>query len=626
MVKASADSLLAVINDILDFSKIEARKLQLEAIEFSLRDSVGDTLKALALRAEEKDLELACHIDPDVPDALVGDPGRLRQVVVNLVGNALKFTDRGEVLVNVSRLEEDRNRPPEPRTSVRLQFSVADTGIGISPQKQKLIFEAFAQVDSSTTRRYGGTGLGLTISSHLVSMMGGHLWVESAEGEGSTFHFTARFGLAQSAASRPAARPVALDNLAVLVVDDNATNRRILQELLGNWRMRPSVVNGGRAALAALEEAADAGQPIPLVLLDAHMPEMDGFAVARAIRRHPELAGTAVVMLTSAGQPEDVVHCRELGIDAYLMKPLKQSELFAVILGALADRQEDDRVTRWQGDRVSADRRVPLPPPAPLRILLVEDNEVNQKLAVRLLQKQGHAVTVTGTGIEALDKLGINNSGEFGSAAVPLDLVLMDVQMPEMDGFETTARIRQAEQGTGRRLPILAMTAHAMKGDRERCLEAGMDGYISKPIQPQELFEGIARLATAGGRGMNLPGKRAGDAPAQEVMDRAEALARVGGDLKLLRELAQVFLDSTPAQLAELHAALGRRDVQAVRCAAHALKGSVGTFGARIALEAAGRVEALARSGDLAGAEGACPALEEALAALQPAIAALAGS
>jgi PAS domain S-box-containing protein len=620
MVKASADSLLAVINDILDFSKIEARKLQLEAIDFSLRDSLGDTLKALALRAEEKGLELACRIDADVPDVLVGDPGRLRQVVVNLVGNALKFTDHGEVVVQVSRMEEDKNRLPDPRSSVRLQFSVSDTGIGISPQKQGLIFEAFAQVDTSTTRRYGGTGLGLAISAHLVSMMGGHIWVESAEGAGSTFHFTARFGVVPGAAPRTAPRPVVLDDVAVLVVDDNATNRRILQELLGNWRLRPSVVEGGRAALAALAKAAAAGEPIPLVLLDAHMPEMDGFAVARAIRLHPELAGTAVVMLTSAGQPEDVVQGRELGIDAYLMKPLKQSELQAAILAALADRRHADagagQLPINQGAPGSERGSDALSSRPPLRILLVEDNEVNQKLAVRLLEKQGHFVTVAGTGREALEKL---------QPAVPFDLVLMDVQMPEMDGFETTAHIRRAEAGTGRRLPILAMTAHAMKGDRERCLEAGMDGYIAKPIQPQELLEAIARLVPPGGRGPNPPGK-SGDGAAPEVMDRAEALARVGGDPVLLRELALVFVDAAGQQLDDLRAALARGDAQGVRCAAHALKGSVGTFGARPAFEAAARVERLARSGDLAEAGRACAALEEALASLRPAVAALAAS
>jgi two-component system sensor histidine kinase/response regulator len=645
MVKASADSLLAVINDILDFSKIEARKLQLEAIEFSLRDSLGDTLKALALRAGEKGLELACHIDAGVPDTLVGDPGRLRQVVVNLVGNALKFTDAGEVVVQVKGLQGQQGRQGQQDVGpcgplgpfVDLHFSVSDTGIGISPEKQDLIFEAFAQVDSSTTRRYGGTGLGLTISAHLVAMMGGHIWVESAEGEGSTFHFTARFGVTQGSATRPAPRPVALDDLAVLVVDDNATNRRILQELLGNWRMRPSVVDGGRAALAALESAAAAGAPIPLVLLDAHMPEMDGFTVARTIRRHPGLARTAVVMLTSAGQPEDVVHCRELGIDAYLMKPLKQSELFAVILQALAERQEGNKAAQNRPlapAGLASDRLVPLSPSRPLRVLLVEDNEVNQRLAVRLLEKQGHFVTVAGTGREALAALSIEDRGseiedrERQEAPVlprssildprssPFDLVLMDVQMPEMDGFETTARIRQAESGTGRRLPILAMTAHAMKGDRERCLAAGMDGYIAKPIQPQELFEAIAHVVSLGGS--------AGAAPA--VMDRAEALARVGGDTKLLRELAQVFLEAAGPQLADVRTALERRDMQAVRCAAHALKGSLGTFAARPAFEAAARVERLARAGDLAGAERALPALEEALATLQPVIAALAAS
>ncbi len=511
MVKASADSLLAVINDILDFSRIEARKLHLEAVDFPLRDTLGDMLKALAMRAEEKDLELACHIAPDVPDALVGDPTRLRQVIVNLVGNALKFTERGEVVVNVGMMNDERGTmnergAKEDSSSVHhssfiiLHFEVRDTGIGIPAEKRRLIFEAFAQADASTTRKYGGTGLGLAICSQLVPMMGGRIWVESEVGRGSTFHFTARFGRAKGPVTRPpAAQPAELRGLRALVVDDNATNRRILEEVLRNWGLKALAVDGGTAALAALGQAAAAGEPFSLVLLDAHMPEMDGFDLAGRIRQGPAKDRAAIIMLTSAGRPEDVARCRELGIDAYLMKPVKQSELFDALLAVLG--QSLRHAAAPDGPRIpdSAPRR--------LRVLLAEDNSVNQKLAVRLLEKQGHTVVVAADGQEALTALGRQT----------FDLVLMDVSMPGMDGFEAAGRIRREEQGSGRHVPILAMTAHAMKGDRERCLESGMDGYLPKPIQPRELYEAIDALTPPAATAAPL--RQAADLP--EVADRA---------------------------------------------------------------------------------------------------------
>jgi PAS domain S-box-containing protein len=622
MVKASADALLAVINDILDFSKIEAKKLELDAVALSLRDALADALKGLAVRAQEKGLELAYHVPPDVPDDVVGDPVRLRQVIVNLVGNAIKFTERGEVVISVrqetTEHTEKRQEDKEPqaakggdssgpsgvRSVVCLHFEVRDTGIGIAPDKQGLIFQAFAQADTSTTRKYGGTGLGLTISSHLISLMGGRIWVESAVGEGSTFHFTGRFGLAAEPAARPAA-PVPLDGLPVLVVDDNATNRRILHDLLSNWRMRPTQAGGGEAALAALKQAAAAGEPFPLVLLDAHMPGMDGFALADLIQHSPDLSGATMVILTSAGLPGDVAHCRELGIAASVMKPFKQSELLDAILTAL------------NPPAGGAHRRAPsdgLPARAvgrSLRILLAEDNEVNQKLAMRLLEKQGHAVAVAANGREALAAL----------TTGPFDVVLMDVQMPEMDGFEATALIRRAEEGTGQHVPIVAMTAHAMKGDRERCLAAGMDAYISKPIQPGELIGAIDSLIA--------PADRAGPPTSStpgppETLDRAELLDRVGGDVKLLRELVGVFLDSWPGQVSELRAALERGDGPTLARVAHTLKGTVGTLGARAAYAAAQRLEAVLRDGRLVEARAACDVLEEALLHLRPALAALA--
>jgi signal transduction histidine kinase/CheY-like chemotaxis protein len=612
MVKSSAEGLLALLNDILDFSKIEARKLQLEAVAFDLRDTLGDTLKALALRAQQKGLELACHVAPDVPDALVGDPGRLRQVVVNLAGNAIKFTDAGEVVVEVlakaqrtpreeKQIEKEDSNPSLPfaslaplREPLLLHFQVRDTGIGIPPDKQARVFEAFTQADTSTTRRYGGTGLGLTISAQLVEMMGGRIWLESTVGVGTTFHFTARFGLAGDAATRPAtARPITLQGLPVLVVDDNATNRRILQEVLTGWGMRPVVVENGLAALAALERAAAAGEPLPLALLDSQMPDLDGFGLAARIRQDPHLTACTLVMLTSAGLPEDVARCQELGINAYLMKPIKQSDLLATVLTALGSTLR--RPEPESGPRPPVGGRR-------LRVLLAEDNLVNQKLAVRLLERQGHHVTVAGTGREALAALGRET----------FDVVLMDVQMPEMDGLEATAAIRRQEAGTDRHQPIVAMTAHAMKGDRENCLAAGMDAYISKPIQPQELYATIARV---------VPDAAAPDM--QEQLNLGQALDRVGGDRELLREIAGVFLDSYPGQLAELRDAVARRDSRAVQRAAHGLKGAVGNFGARAAAAAAERLELMGRAQDLAGAEAALGELSEALTRLGPALAAL---
>ena len=603
MAKASADSLLSVINDILDFSKIEARRLRLEAIDFNLRDHLGDTLKALALRASTKGLELACRIAADVPDALIGDPVRLRQIVVNLVGNAIKFTERGEVVVEVTNAVQ-HNGPPTSIASLLL--TVRDTGIGIPMEKQRLIFEPFVQADSSTTRRYGGTGLGLAIAAHLVEMMGGQLSVTSGTA-GSVFQFTAAFRLGRGQTQRPAYPAVVLDDLSVLVVDDNATNRRILQELLSNWRMRPTTVASGQAGLEALRQAAAAGAPFALVLLDAHMPEMDGFMMARAIRADRQLVDAVLVMLTSAGWPEDITHCRELGLDAYLMKPLKQSELYNVITAAL-------RRSTAGGEPAPA-----LLSPAPARsvgrILLAEDNEVNQTLALRLLQKQGHTVVVATNGVEAVAAL----------EREPFDLVLMDVQMPEMDGFEATAHIRRAEEGTGRHLPILAMTAHAMKGDRERCLLAGMDGYISKPIQPQELFQAIDRALSPEAEIVSAATAATSPRPPapEEPLDTAELMRRVGGDVALMKELVGVYLDTCPARLAELREAVARRDARAVQRAAHTLKGMVGQLGASAAYEAALRLETLGRARELSETETACAALEMALERVRPAIARL---
>lgn len=474
MVKASADSLLQVINDILDFSKIEAGKLELFPVPFELRDALGDALKTLSVRAHQKRLELAFHVPADVPDLLIGDPGRLRQVIVNLVGNAIKFTEDGEVVVRVGVASPARSG------TAQLQFEVSDTGIGIPPDKLRTIFDPFVQADGSTTRKYGGTGLGLAISSRLVEMMQGKIGVESEVGKGSRFSFTASFAL-QDTARRPTLPRELLtcEGMRVLVVDDNATNRRILEEVLANWRMRPTSVDSGRAALAELQHAVERGEPFPLVLLDAMMPQMDGFSLAHEIRARPELTKSVLMMLSSAGRVEDAERCRQLGVNRYLIKPIKHSQLLDAILSALPDVGCPEP----SPPATVATEPTPLPS-SPLRVLVAEDNVVNQRLILRVLEKRGYLVAVTGNGREALARL----------EREPFDLLLMDVQMPELDGFETTALIRSQEKTTGKHLPIIAMTAHAMKGDRERCLNAGMDGYISKPVQMKELMDVVGQL------------------------------------------------------------------------------------------------------------------------------------
>jgi two-component system, sensor histidine kinase and response regulator len=468
MIKASADSLLTIINDILDFSKIEAGKLNLDAIEFDLRDSLEETMRMFAVRAQEKGLELVCDVRPDVPQVVRGDPTRLRQIVVNLVGNAIKFTERGEVVLRVelNALDQGNNE---------LHFAIRDTGIGISPEKQKLVFEAFAQGDSSSARKYGGTGLGLTISSRLVEMMRGRIWVESKLGQGSTFHFTTCLGVVNRVTTLALAEPVRLTDLPVLVVDDNASNRRFLEEVLTRWGMRPTLVESGKEALESLRRSGDSGQPFPIVLSDAQMPGMDGFKLADLIRQNSQTSGTPIVMLASGGQPGDAARCRESGISAYLAKPVRQAELREAISQVLSPESRQNKTTLVTRHSLREGKA------AALRILLAEDNVVNQTLAKRLLEKHGHTVVVTGSGREAL-------------AAVEqesFDLVLMDVHMPDMDGLEATSAIREKERVTRTHLPIIAMTACAMKGDRDRCLQAGMDGYVSKPIHAQELLEAI---------------------------------------------------------------------------------------------------------------------------------------
>ena len=472
MATASANGLLVVINDILDFSKIEAGKLHFEHIDFELREMVAEALRSLAIRAHQKGLELTYDVAPDIPRFLVGDPARLSQVLLNLVGNAIKFTEQGEVSLCVDRLDV----PTDSDRAAQLRFSVSDTGIGIDSEKQKLIFDAFAQADSSTTRRYGGTGLGLAISSRLVQLMGGELRVQSEMGRGSTFHFSAQFPLGIAASAEIAVAKEQLRGMRVLVVDDNPTNRCILERLLASWDMLPVAVDGAKGALEFINRSAAAGDPFPLVLTDCRMPDMDGFQMVDEIRKNKALSTPSIMMLTSDDYHESAARCREMGISKYLIKPVKQSELLAALCGLVQSSSLR---------QLAAELQLRDQPSGPsLQILLAEDNLVNQKVAARMIEKMGHRVVIACNGREALHRL----------QELAFDLVLMDVQMPEMDGPSAVAAIRESERGSDRHLPIIALTAHAMTGDRQLCLDAGMDDYLPKPIDFKQLKQVVGRV------------------------------------------------------------------------------------------------------------------------------------
>jgi two-component system, sensor histidine kinase and response regulator len=570
MVKTSADSLLGLINDILDFSKIEAGKLELDCTTFDLRESLEETVKTFGARAGEKGLELVCDVGSDLPMAVVGDPVRLRQVFVNLLGNAIKFTDRGEIVLQAGVQQIENN-------SVELHFVIRDTGIGIAKEKQELIFEAFAQADGSSTRKYGGTGLGLTICSRLVSLMGGRIWLDSEPGQGSTFHFTAKLALPSVAAQkREASGNIDLAGLTVLIVDDNLTNRRILEGTLLQWGMKPKSVASGWAALAELKREKEAGNPTPLVLLDAQMPQLDGFATAAKIKEDPDLPTATIMMLTSGGQRGDADRCRQLNISAYLTKPVRQWELREAILRVLGLRQRTEPAKLVTRHSLQEAQKC-------LNILVAEDNAINRELAVRILSKRGHKTTVVTNGKMALEIL----------ETTSFDLILMDLQMPEMDGCEATAAIRLKEATTGAHIRIIAMTAHAMKGDRELCLAAGMDGYISKPIRAEELLKLTESFGEHSG-----PIDSTGEEEFR-VFDRKLALERIEGNESLFVDLAMMYCEESPKMLSAIQDALSRCDADGVRRAAHSLKGSVAVFAAQNAFDAALKLEMRGRAGEL---------------------------
>ncbi len=643
MVKMSADSLLDVINDILDFSKIEARKLELEEIDFDLRNTLENATDTLALRANEKGLELTCHIKPDVPTALMGDPARLRQVIVNLAGNSIKFTEKGEVVIQV---EVEK----ETVASAKLHFMISDTGIGIPPDKIESVFNSFEQADGSTTRKYGGTGLGLSISRQLVEMMGGNIWVESPgdcilkiencrlknekseiqnnrqspslnnqysilnsqskAGSGSTFHFTVRFGLSRSKEIKtlPSGR-FDLSDVPVLIADDNFTNRIVLQEMTASWGLAPSLAVDGKEAIDRLNEAFDSAKPYRLLLLDLQMPELDGFDVAKKIKDNPLGDDLKIILLTSLGRKGDAARCREVGISGYLTKPIKQSELLDAIMMAMSSSEEDAAVITRHTVQEARKR---------LNILVAEDNPVNQRLAEKLLKKRGHHVVLASNGKEAIEAIGEED----------FDLVLMDVQMPDMDGLTATREIRKMEVhhqssifNRQYSIPIIAMTANAMKGDREKCLESGMDDYISKPINVEKLFGVIEKFSHKlkdHKKEKPFPSLKKTEAKSKEVFDLSKAMEVVAGDKEIFKEIANIFLENSSAYVTQIREAITGSDVLSLEHAAHSLKGSVGHFGARRTFEAAYLLEKLGREKEMGEADNAFSTLEKELTALRP--------
>jgi two-component system, sensor histidine kinase and response regulator len=598
-VKSSADALLDLINDILDFSKIEAGKVELENIDFNLSECIEGAMKTLAFRADEKGLELLCET-PGVPESVVGDPGRLRQVLINLIGNALKFTTEGEVglKVGVDRMEGE---------AATLHFTVSDTGIGIAPEKLDSIFESFSQADSSTTREYGGSGLGLAICRHLIELMGGRIWVESQLGIGSQFHFTVKTGVVgmKAPATPGGDTPAILRGMRVLIVDDNRTNRRILEGLVTRWGMRPTTVPDGDKALTELATARQARDPFGLILTDMHMPKMDGFSLVEQIQDHPDGPASTIMMLTSGSLRGDSARCEELGIAAYLLKPVRQSELRQAIVRVVSAKQQAQPVSLVTQYSLQQERR----PTTGMHILLAEDNAVNQKLAVRLLEKRGHRVVVAGNGREALAALEEQS----------FDLVLMDVHMPEMDGLEATMVLREKERLTGGHQSVVAMTALVMKGDRERCLAAGMDGYLSKPIRPTELDEVLARCEAV--RRANA-GERDSGAQAEPVtayapehfvssVRKGELLERIDGDRSLLVELVDLFRADFPAQAALAHQAAAQQDADALERVGHALRGALSNLSAANAAQMAAELESMGKSQRMELAAGKVQELQE---------------
>ncbi len=611
LVSESADSLLRLLNDILDFSKIEARKLDLEEIAFSLRETVGKAAQTLAMRANEKRLELACRISPDVPDWFCGDPGRLRQILINLIGNAIKFTDEGEVVVDV-RVVDQLESKNKVGTKRQLAFSVRDTGIGIAPENQASVLEAFTQEDASTTRRYGGTGLGLSIAGQLIALMEGELQLESKVGVGTTFYFTINLPTADKLEPTTSVERLAsAQGLAVLVVDDNSTNRRILEEILKSWKFNPTMVDSGQAAIDAQLKAASEGKGFRLVILDCMMPAMDGFEVARQLRENFSPTQCSIIMLSSSDRPGDSLRCKELGIARYLSKPVMQSELFESVLRVL------DLEPNLEQPLDSKE----LPACPPMRVLVAEDGVANQYVAIGMLKALGHTPVVAVDGQDAIAKW---STGEF-------DLILMDMHMPIMDGLEATRQIRTRETGTGKHVPIIALTAAAMAQDVTACREAGMDEYLAKPIHLNHLNEMLVKFSKqpqpneqpldGSSRGSSLANVTptpetlspiASEEVTDQVCDLIASAARFPGGIKGLKRVATVFRKECTMLLAKLQETLPDGEPKEVQRAAHTLKGSAQLFAATKTYRLASQIEQFAAGGDLAAAAELLPRLEAA--------------
>ncbi len=601
-IKTSGEALHDIINDILDFSKIEAGKIDLQSEPFALRDSLAGLMKMLGLRAQQKGLELSFRVHPEVPENLVGDSGRLHQVIINLLGNAIKFTERGEVRLEVGTAGQDtsfRRRTPLAGAASNLgnpkalHVTVSDTGIGIPYEKQRLIFQPFMQADTSISRRYGGTGLGLAISAKLVHLMGGQIWVESSPGRGSHFHFTASF-LAPPAAQAPAASHD-FSGLRVLIVEDHPASREILHELCLNWNMEATLANDGPAGLQAMIDAQAAERPFQLLLVDSSLPGLSGFNLVDEVRRRPELHAGLVLMLSSANCAQDFARCRELGIGNYVVKPVGQSELLNTILTATG--------TEPAGTPDSEKSRKSRLPRRPLRILVAEDNPINLELASRLLEKMGHSVLTAGNGRQALAAL---EHAKF-------DVILMDVQMPGMDGLEATRLLRQREQVTGSHIPVIALTAHAMKSDRERCLSSGMDEYIAKPIRREELVDALVKVLPANPQARSDAETSETNQAPKPVADLGRLLQELGGDEAVLERMVELYEETTPKFIQNLKQALAGGDCLAVRTAAHTIKGSAAQFWGRPAEAAALTLEKAAAAGDLERAQSQMAVLEAAL-------------
>ena len=581
VIGESAETLLAILNDILDYSKFEAGKLDLELQSLHLRDHLGNALKSLASRIGDKDVELVADVSADVPDTLIGDPGRLRQVLFNLVGNAIKFTDRGEVVVRVSQQESSGER-------VTLCFEVSDTGIGIPHAKQAVIFQEFVQADASTTRRYGGTGLGLAIASRLVRAMGGEISLDSKVGRGSRFSFAIGFGLGTASEYPPAGQHGALTGLRTLVVDDNATNRRILAEMVETWGLRALTAPGVAPAIDELRRAAQQGDPVRLVLSDVQMPDADGFDLAIALKRDATLGDPSTILLTSGGHPDDHIRLEEANVAACLVKPVRHSELFDTIQSVMGSAPP-------LGTSVVPE---PTPQLTPLRVLIAEDSLANQRLAVGMLEKDAHSVTVTSTGVEAVAAF----------SAEPFDVVLMDLQMPEMDGFDALNAIRQREHATGAPpTPIVALTARATRRDEERCLAAGFDGYLTKPFRSRQLIEAIAASLSSE---PTQRGESASASVGDVDLDWEGALATVDGDRELLGKVVQGFLGQQPSLITELRVALRTPDLSVVQRVAHTIGGSLRLFEGSRVVERAAQLEELCRAGASDRVDDAWGALE----------------